>query len=171
MRSSATVSSRRLSPWRRGSRLRARAAPLGRAPAGRRQPRLARAPRPRPRRRTSRRSCAAPLRSRGRSAAPSSPFARRRAELHLRGAVHRELAQHGHRAALGLVFDDFGRPSRAETAVEHRVEIGSLAARLRSQARRGPDLRPWAGAVREPTRPSSFVCAEKIEIELLVCWP
>ena len=129
-------------------------------------PGLARAPRPQPRRRTSRRSCAAPLRREPQGGALVAIRARR-AELHLRGAVDRELAEHGHRAALGLVFDDFGRPARAETAVEHRVEIGSLAARLRSQARR-VQIRRRGRPVRGADQTQFLRLRRKDEIELLL---
>ena len=45
-------------------------------------------------------------------------------------------AEHGHRAALGPVLDDLGRPPGPEAAVEHGVKVGRLAGRLRRHARR-----------------------------------
>ena len=75
-----------------------RAPPSARAAEGRAAPAVRCAPRSPPHRRTSRRSCATPLRSRGCSAAPFVAIGARRAELHLRGAVDRKLAQHRHRS-------------------------------------------------------------------------
>ena len=94
----------------------------------------------------------------------------RRAELHLRGAVHRQLAEYGHRAAFGLVFDDFGRPSRPETAIEHRVEIGRPPRPPRTTDWRRPDPPPWAAGGWSRPGPVPSSDAEKMS-RTASCWP